>query len=650
VNKKIVLAVAALAVVLIAAALFLPDWFGETDGVRTADLGPVIASGPFRVQVVTDPASPRVGQNQLAISLTDRDGEPVEAADLQAFAQMPAMGSMSAMRAGAELKETGPGYYRGAFELEMAGEWPLTVAIDKEGMGRARLVFDMATGRGGLKLASGGETAEREVAPESAASAMPKQEAGGIVTAGNYRLALKTDPARLAMGENRVTLHVEDREHNAASRAQVRGVAESKRDPARRVPIAFKEIAPGQYAGTLALRDEGDWTLAVDVESGALGHADLIFDLTAGKADLATATPEGIAYYTCSMHSSVRSAQPGQCPICSMDLVPVTHEELSSGTITLDSDRRQLIGLKLGEAIQRHLTRSVRAVGRVIYDETRLSEVTLRFDAWVGELKADFEGKPVEAGEPLFSIYGPELLSAQQEFLQLSQRAQSYPGLAEAAKKRLMLWGLTEGQVRALARRGRPFDYVPILSPVNGVIVEKRIVKGAANPTGTPLLKIADLTRVWVEAEVYESDLALVGEGMEAEVTLPYLADRSYRAKIDFIYPALKGETRTARLRLALENPDGALKPEMYAEVQLKADSGSVLAVPEEAVLYAGESRVVFVDLGDGRLKPTYVKTGISAEGHVQILEGLKPGDQVVTSGNFLIAAESRLKTGIARW
>ena len=214
-----------------------------------------------------------------------------------------------------------------------------------------------------------------------------------------------------------------------------------------------------------------------------------------------------------------------------------------------------------------------------------------------------------------------------------------------------MLWDISPSQVRALERRGQPLEYLPIYAPASGTVVEKMINEGSAMKTGDMLLRIADLSTVWVDAEVYEADLPLVRTGMAATVTLPHRAGSQFDATVDYIYPYLSGPARTARIRLVLDNLDGVLKPDMYAEVKLTANLGRRLVVPDSAVLVAGESRVVFKDLGtDGKLKPVRVKTGQRVGDWVEITEGLSPGDTVVTSGNFLIASEAKLKTGIEQW
>ncbi len=366
-----------------------------------------------------------------------------------------------------------------------------------------------------------------------------------------------------------------------------------------------------------------------------------------------------IAHYTCSMHPSVRNVEPGSCPICAMALVPVSRREIASGEIVLDAGRRQQIGVTTARAELRRLAVPVRAVGKVTYDQTRLTDVTLKVGGWIGELYADRLGQPVRQGEPLFTLYSPELFEAQQEYLEAynNQRMARMAGssasteyLAEARRQRLRLSDMGPDQIETLEARRAPVELVPVLSPASGHVIEKNVIAGAAVEAGMTLLRIAALDRVWVEAEVYESELALLAVGAPATVTLPYLPGRSFRGRIAFVYPWLDGATRTGRVRIELANPGLALKPEMYAEALFERALGQRLAVPEEAILYAGDRRYVFRDLGGGRLRPQAVTLGQWAGEWVEILDGLEAGDVVVTSGNFLIAAEARLKLALDHW
>jgi Cu(I)/Ag(I) efflux system membrane fusion protein len=378
-----------------------------------------------------------------------------------------------------------------------------------------------------------------------------------------------------------------------------------------------------------------------------------------GDGPAAEPAGDGIAFYTCPMHPSVRAADPGQCPICSMDLVAVSRAEAASGTVLVDDRRRQLIGLRTEAAEVRPASVRIRALGRIVVDETRTAAVTLKVGGWIRTLYADATGMPVRAGEPLFTLYSPELLSAQEEYLTaLGSRAAAGAGgapersdyLVKAARERLLLWDLTEAQIRELAERNEPQRYVPILSPVSGFVMEKNVVAGSAVEPGQTLLRISDLDRIWIEAELYEGEVDLVAAGTPVRISLPYLPERDLAGRISYVYPYLDPASRTGRVRIELENPGLELRPGMYANVRLTVDRGPRLLVPESAVLYAGDRTLVFLDEGDGKLRPVDVVLGLRAVEGVEVLTGIEAGDEVVTSGNFLIAAESRLKSATEAW
>jgi Cu(I)/Ag(I) efflux system membrane fusion protein len=366
-----------------------------------------------------------------------------------------------------------------------------------------------------------------------------------------------------------------------------------------------------------------------------------------------------IAHYTCPMHPSVKNAGPGACPSCAMPLAPVFRRELASGEIALDEGRRQRIGVTTARVERRSLSVPVRAVGAVTYDQSRLTDVTLKVGGWIDELYADRPGQRVTAGEPLFTLYSPDLFEAQQAYVDALENLEnarklrsprSADLLIETRRRRLRLSDLGPDDLELLEERGLPVELVPILAPASGHVIEKNVVAGASVAPGTRLLRIAGLDRVWVEVEVYESELGLLSVGDPARVTLRHLPGRHFDGRIAFVYPWLDRATRTGRVRIELANPGLALKPEMYAEVIFEPSLGERLAVPEEAVLYAGDRQYVFLDLGEGRLRPRAVTLGQRAGEWTEVLEGLEPGDLVVTSGNFLIAAEARLSVSLDHW
>jgi Cu(I)/Ag(I) efflux system membrane fusion protein len=367
-----------------------------------------------------------------------------------------------------------------------------------------------------------------------------------------------------------------------------------------------------------------------------------------------------IDHYTCSMHPSVNQPGPGQCPICGMTLVPVFKQQ-SAGVVTIDEARRQLIGVRTAAVVEGAMTRTFRAVGRITYDESSFTDVNLKVDGFITKLLVNQTGQRVSRGQTLFTLYSPELYNAQQDFLlaMRSARSAAVPpaggasrvgALGQAARKRLNLLGLNDVQVDQIAASGEPLDAIPIASPAAGFVIEKNVVEGAAVQASTRLFRIAALDRVWVEAEVYAEDLAQVRVGQAAKVTLDYVPGHAYDAKVAYVYPYMESAARTGRVRIQLANKQLELRPGMYASVELATQLGSRIQVPASAVVYTGPRRLVFVDLGDGRFKPQEVRIGAEANGVYEVLDGLKPGDTVATSGTFLIAAEARISTATQYW
>lgn len=362
-----------------------------------------------------------------------------------------------------------------------------------------------------------------------------------------------------------------------------------------------------------------------------------------------------ISYYTCPMHTSVRQHEPGQCPICAMTLAPVTFDEEESGTIVVDPKRRAELGVREAKVVRAPLSRSIRAVGRIAYDEKRLEDVTLKLGGFISKLAVSETGQAVKKGQLLFTLYSPDLYAAQQEYLLAREGAAASGGsrgdyLVRAAEKKLELWGMSRAQIEALAKRGAPVEDVPFYSPATGFVIEKDVVEGASVMTGQRLFRIAALDRVWVEAEVYEADLALIRKGQRALVTLSYLPDKRYEGTVAYVYPYLDASSRTARVRIELPNDKLELKPDMYASVAFQVELGPRLQIPIGAVVYTGPRRLVFVDAGDGRLRPQEVTLGARNEDMVEVVSGLAEGQQIIASGNFLIAAESRIRSNAKFW
>ncbi len=363
-----------------------------------------------------------------------------------------------------------------------------------------------------------------------------------------------------------------------------------------------------------------------------------------------------IDHYTCSMHPSVNQKGPGKCPICGMNLIPVTKEQQVEGVIVIDPQRRQLIGVRTAPVTLGPMKSAFRAIGHVSYDESALADVSLKVRGWITKLYVNETGQRVARGQTLFDLYSPELYNAQQDFLLAAgpvgglDAGTRVAGLASAARQRLRLLGMTDAQIDAIAKRGTAMESVAFAAPESGFVIEKDVVEGASVEPGTRLYRIGALDKVWVEAEIYEADLANVRVGQRADVTLDYLPGRSFDAKVAYVYPELDPKSRTGRVRIELANQDLDLRPGMYANVALSADLGSRVQVPASAVVYTGPRRIVFVDLGEGRFKPQEVRVGAESEGMYEVQGGLKPGDVVATSGVFLIAAEARIGTAAKYW
>ena len=325
--------------------------------------------------------------------------------------------------------------------------------------------------------------------------------------------------------------------------------------------------------------------------------------------------------------------------------------------IRLDAKRRQAIGLTYGAVERRSIDHVVRTVGRFDYDERKLHVVTLKVGGYVKQLFADYTGKEVRKGEPLFTIYSPDLVSAEQEHLlaletrkrlaesPVAGAADSAASLARASRERLRLWDLDDREIAALEKSGKPALEQTIRSPVSGVVIEKMIVAGQSVEAGATLYRIGDLSTLWVFADVYEYELPFVKVGQRADIRLSYATGRTFEAKVAYLQPTVDPKTRTVRMRFDVANTeDGLLRPEMYGDVEIHVPLGERLVVPKSAVLDSGRRQIAFVASGGGELTPRDVKVGDRGEDWIEVKEGLAAGDRVVTSANFLVDSESQLQ------
>jgi membrane fusion protein, copper/silver efflux system len=422
-------------------------------------------------------------------------------------------------------------------------------------------------------------------------------------------------------------------------------------------------------------------------------------------ASMAEAKPQ----YQCPMHPTIVQDHPGDCPICGMQLVkvdsgagqarpsgegkilyyrspmdpkqtsptprkdemgmdyiPVRADEVSGGaapveglaTVTIDPARRQLIGLQTAQVLRGEVGGAWRTVGRVAMDETRVRHINIKVPAFVERIYVDFVGKPVRKGEPLFSIYSPELLSAQEEYLLAVRTRKSLSSaggppddgdaLVGAARRKLQLWDIPPSEVERLEKTGQPMKELTIYSPLSGVVTKKDVVEGMKLDAGAMPYELVDLSQVWVLADVYESELRHVKLGMPATLTLNAYPNRVFKGRVLFVDPLLDPKTRTVKVRLAFPNATGELKPEMFGEVVLHGTKREALRIPVDAVIDSGTQNVVFVAIGEGKFQPREVKLGDSDGQTMEVVSGVVEGEQVVTRANFLIDSESRLRASLA--
>ena len=383
--------------------------------------------------------------------------------------------------------------------------------------------------------------------------------------------------------------------------------------------------------------------------------------LKAGMVD--PKTGKKIKYWAAPMDPTYIRNEPGKSPM-GMDLVPVYEEageeKEPSSTIRIDPVTQQNMGVRIGRVEKKSISKTIRTFGTITTDETGLYSVNVKFNGWIETLYVDFVGERVEKGQPLFDIYSPDLLTAQQEYLIALQQMRGPSArnsrkesdrMLEASRTRLAYWDLTDEQIAQLETAGKIQKTITVFSPASGVVVVKNALKGHYVKAGEHQYEIADLSTVWVDVDIYEYELPWVHKGMPAEMDLAYIPGKRYVGQVLFIYPYLDPKTRTARLRLSFPNPDDNLKPGMYANVYLQNTlPGKRLVVPQEAVIDSGVRKRVFVSRGKGKFEPREVTLGVEGNDYTfEVIDGLEEGDEIVLSGQFLFDSESRLKEAIAK-
>lgn len=327
-------------------------------------------------------------------------------------------------------------------------------------------------------------------------------------------------------------------------------------------------------------------------------------------------------------------------------------------TVEIPSEKQQLIGVKTTTVAVKPIQKTIRTVGRIEYDERNVSLVNIKFEGWVEKLYVDYAGRYVTKGEPLAEVYSHDLVSTQHEFISLlkwwrdikggddigSMMSKDVENMIEAVKERFRLWDVTDEQIKKISESAKPIRTLTIYSPVSGYVTEKAAHLGMRVMPGETLFTIADLSTVWIMADVYEYDQPFIKIGQEARISLSYFPGKEFVSKIDYVYPALSGETRTAKARFTIPNPGGQFKPQMFTNVEVKIDLGKRLVVPDDAVIDTGARQIVYVDKGEGNFEPREVKVGLKADGLTEVLQGLKAGEKIASSATFLIDSEAQLK------
>ena len=371
----------------------------------------------------------------------------------------------------------------------------------------------------------------------------------------------------------------------------------------------------GRYVVTYPLPMGGDWYLTLGVDVPGHAHEEVKMKVATGRPGLTVEQADGSG---------------------------------SSNAIHVSPERQQLIGVVFGTVEQRPLAVTVRAAGRVEVDERNVGDVTLKYEAYVQKVHVGETGKSVRRGQPLATIYSPDLLSAEEELL-AARRSGASAQLSGGLERRLANWDLSPAQVQAVEKAGKADGRLTIPAPTSGVVLEKNVVEGARVAPGTSLYRIGNLGRVWIQAAVYERDAGFLSVGQPARVSLPALPT-PLAARVTFVAPTVDEKTRTLEVRVELLNPRLALKPGMFADVVIEAPLGTRLAVPDSALLMSGEHRYAFVDRGGGKLQPVEVEIGAQTTDYDEVRAGLSAGDRVATGATFLLSSEARLRDALPRW
>jgi len=378
-----------------------------------------------------------------------------------------------------------------------------------------------------------------------------------------------------------------------------------------------------------------------------------------------SAKPQGerkIKYWRAPMDPTYISDKPGKSPM-GMDLIPVYEDEIEESAITIDPITVQNMGLRTAPAKTGNLTRTIRTVGHIDYNEKNLYIINTKVAGWIEKLYVNTTGEVVEKGQPLLELYSPELVSTQEEYLSslrgyrelkdspYEEARRGALELLNSTRKRLEYWDIDENQIRRLEQTGEIKKTLTIYSPTRGVVIHKNAIEGAYIKAGNDLFRIADLSTVWVLATIYEYELPYIKLGQKAKMTLSYIPGETFEGRLTYIYPYLSQKTRDIKVRLEFPNPGFKLKPDMYANMVIESElSGERTLIPEEAVIRSGKRDIVFVDIGEGKYAPREIIIGVSGkEGVLEVKKGLLPGEVVVVSAQFMLDSESKTQEAIQK-
>jgi len=438
-------------------------------------------------------------------------------------------------------------------------------------------------------------------------------------------IALAPDPPRA--GDNLLHVTVKDAQGKPVDGARVGLVYDMPAMgamPEMKGNGESKPLGGGKYDVSYSLSMLGDWSITLGIEAPGHPPAELRFKVSPPRKG-----------YTVESRGARGAAREG-----GPQMLQVTRE------------RQQLIGVVYAKVERRPLSLSLRAHGRVEVDETQVADVVLKYDAYVEKLFVSQTGQPVKRNQPLLVLYSPDLLASEQDYL-VALHSEGVPGreqLVRAAEERLRLWGVSSEQLADLRKRGKAEPRIIIHSPATGVVLEKNVVAGTRAMAGNVLYRIGNLGRIWVLADLFESDAPYVQAGQPATMSLPWASGVTWIGSVQFVYPTVDEKTRAVRARLSFPNAQLSFKPGMFVDVNVQVPLGNRLAVPDNALLASGEHRYAFVKRGEGQLQATEVKVGAIAGDYHEVLAGLSEGDEVATQATFLLSSEAQLRSALPRW